>query len=212
MFRRLRTNQHTSIVLLRRARSDPSKTWLWEPTDTDAGARRCTEAKLKTAVAGSWAAGTLTRQIALELPIRPSHYLLRKRALFAGSLVALAQQATPDPDVAKFRDAYTSGDSLRRDAQRGCLVRLGQSVLLREGSRPAFSHWPVNSYAATQLTSPTFCRRTHLWDARKLFGAPCWHSLMTSNDPGPRIRPSGRRLLLWERAHRAFDAMFAFGS
>jgi hypothetical protein len=33
-------------------------------------------------------------------------------ALVAGSLVALAQQATPDPDLAKFRDAYTSGDGL----------------------------------------------------------------------------------------------------
>jgi hypothetical protein len=33
-------------------------------------------------------------------------------ALVAGSLVVLAQQATPDPDLAKFRDAYTSGDGL----------------------------------------------------------------------------------------------------
>jgi hypothetical protein len=38
-------------------------------------------------------------------------------ACFAGvvvtsSLVALAQQTTPDPELAKFREAYTSGDGL----------------------------------------------------------------------------------------------------
>ena len=33
-------------------------------------------------------------------------------ALSAVSSVALAQQTTPDPDLAKFRDAYTSGDGL----------------------------------------------------------------------------------------------------
>jgi hypothetical protein len=33
-------------------------------------------------------------------------------ALFAISPVVLAQQTTSDPDLAKFRDAYTSGDGL----------------------------------------------------------------------------------------------------
>jgi len=33
-------------------------------------------------------------------------------AVFAVSSVALAQQTTPDSDLAKFREAYTSGDGL----------------------------------------------------------------------------------------------------
>jgi hypothetical protein len=55
-------------------------------------------------------------------------------AMFAVSSVALAQQTTLDPDLTKFRDAYTSGDGLAyvviRDDKGERIYRYGDASRL----------------------------------------------------------------------------------